>query len=172
MKHLILGGARSGKSRFAEQCGLATSHQLHYIATAQTLDEEMTARVAMHRQQRDPRWQLTEAPLQLQSALQTVDGENSCVLVDCLTLWLSNCLAEDIWQEQRALLFSTLDVLQAHILFVSNEVGNGIVPMGQLSRTFVDESGWLHQQLAQRCERVTLVTAGLPQTLKATNELV
>ncbi len=168
MKHLILGGARSGKSRFAEQCALARSGQLHYIATAQPLDAEMAARVALHRQQRDPRWQLIEEPLRLHKALQSADDADACILVDCLTLWLSNCLAADVWQEQRQKFFSALDQLQGKILFVSNEVGNGIVPVGELSRLFVDESGWLHQQLAQRCERVTLVTAGLPQTLKAT----
>lgn len=167
MKHLILGGARSGKSRFAEQCALASPHQLHYIATAQALDEEMATRVAMHRQQRNPRWQLIEEPLQLHTALQCADGANNCILVDCLTLWLSNCLAAEIWTESKQQLLNTLDQLSADVLLVSNEVGNGIVPLGKLSRTFVDESGCLHQELAQRCERVTLVTAGLPQTLKA-----
>ena len=167
MKHLILGGARSGKSRFAEQCALATSQRFHYIATAQALDGEMAARVALHRQQRDSRWQLIEEPLQLHTALLNADGEDSCILVDCLTLWLSNCLAANVWQERRQQFLDTLDQLRADVLLVSNEVGNGIVPLGELSRIFIDESGWLHQALAQRCERVTLITAGLPQTLKA-----
>lgn len=167
MKHLILGGARSGKSRFAEHCALASSQQLHYIATAQTLDDEMAVRVTMHRQQRGSRWRLIEEPLQLHTALQNADGKDSCILVDCLTLWLINCLAADVWPERRQQFLDTLDQLSANALLVSNEVGHGIVPLGELSRVFVDESGWLHQALAQRCDRVTLVTAGLPQTLKA-----
>ncbi len=168
MLELYLGGARSGKSRLAEQRALAGGKSLIYIATAAAGDSEMAARIAIHRQRRDPRWTDHEVPLALAESLQACDNRNSCVLVDCLTLWLSNCLHEGelTWQKERQALLDCLPMLQADIIFVSNEVGMGVVPMGELSRRFVDESGFLHQQLAAQCERVVFTVAGLPQVLK------
>ena len=174
MLQLILGGARSGKSRLAEQRAQALAGQnkkLIYIATGSAGDEEMQQRIALHQSQReqgDARWLTVEEPLALSKVLQCNDNENNIILVDCLTLWLSNCLHHDCWQQQREALLSSLSALKADVILVSNEVGSGIVPLGELSRRFADESGWLHQALGKQCETVTLVVAGLPLELKST----
>ncbi len=169
MKQLILGGARSGKSRYGEQQAKATGLYVDYIATAQGGDEEMIQRIALHQQQRPASWGLIEEPLMLANVLQQQDGEDRCLLVDCLTLWLTNCLChqdDNIWQQQRQQLFDILPTLKATVIFISNEVGQGIVPLGELNRRFVDESGRLHQDLAAVCDSVIWVVAGLPQVLK------
>ncbi|WP_116365344.1 bifunctional adenosylcobinamide kinase/adenosylcobinamide-phosphate guanylyltransferase [Parahaliea mediterranea] len=166
MMQLILGGARSGKSRHAEACATASGKQVHYIATAAAGDAEMARRIAHHQTRRDPLWQLHEEPLALHRVLQAHNRPGHCLLVDCLTLWLSNCLGADCWEQERDRLLAVLDTLQADLILVSNEVGSGIVPLGELSRRFVDEAGWLHQRLASRCQRVSLVCAGLPLVLK------
>lgn len=167
MKHLILGGARSGKSRFAEELALSRGQQWAYIATGWAGDHEMAARIATHQQQRDHRWQTVEAPLHLAAALNQVDGEHTCILVDCLTLWLSNSLHHGVWVQQKQAFLQALAHLAADVYLVSNEVGSGIVPMGELSRTFTDEAGRLNQDVARVCDNVTLVVAGLPLTLKS-----
>lgn len=168
MKQLILGGARSGKSRFAEDCALAGDKQLVYIATAQGLDSEMQQRISHHQNQRDIRWQTVEEPLALASSLQQYSSENTCVLVDCLTLWLTNILlaGEEVFQREQTAFLEVLPQLTGDIIFVSNEVGMGIVAADPLSRRFVDEAGRLHQALAKTCDKVTLVVAGLPLSLK------
>ena len=166
MKHLILGGARSGKSRHAEALAIASGRPLLYVATSQALDEEMSARIKIHQQRRGSSWKLIEEPLQLAKSLLEHSAADSCLLVDCLTLWVSNCLIEECWEQERYALFECIDDLPGELLLVSNEVGQGIVPMGELSRRFVDESGRLHQELAQRCDKVTMLVAGLPQQLK------
>ncbi len=168
MKHLILGGARSGKSRFAEDSALASGKSLVYIATAQALDDEMRARIAHHRQGRDEAWVTIEEPLALAASLEKHAGESRCVLVDCLTLWLTNIMlaGETIFLREREALLACLPQLSGDIIFVSNEVGMGIVPADALSRRFVDEAGRLHQALAQCCDRVTFIAAGLPMPLK------
>lgn len=172
MLQLILGGARSGKSKLAEQRAKALtgqSRKLIYIATGSAGDEEMQQRIALHQSQReqgDARWLTVEEPLDLAAALQDYDDAANVILVDCLTLWLSNCLHHDCWRQQREALLASLSALQADVILVSNEVGSGIVPLGELSRRFADESGWLHQTLAQQCQQVTLVVAGLPLELK------
>jgi len=174
-KQLVIGGARSGKSRFAERVAMDLYRQtkvefeddakLFYLATATAGDKEMLERIEQHQQQRDNAWELIEEPIKLAKLIKRFE-ENSTVLIDCLTLWLSNCLHTDCWQSERSALLSSLSVTKANIILVSNEVGSGIVPMGKLSRRFVDEGGWLHQQLAAQCESVTLVVAGLPLVLK------
>ncbi|MES1947644.1 bifunctional adenosylcobalamin biosynthesis protein CobP [Salinisphaera sp. C84B14] len=171
MKTLVLGGTRSGKSRHAETRALSLPvARWFYVATAQAGDDEMAARIQHHREQRDTRWQTVEAPRALGACLRRLDGPDRCILVDCLTLWLSNCLAEDTgtltWAEERDALLATVDASRARLIFVSNEVGSGIVPLGALSRRFADEAGRLHQALAACCDTVTLVVAGLPLTLK------
>lgn len=167
-KHLILGGARSGKSHFAEQQALAMPDikRWVYIATADDKDDEMGERIRKHRAARDQRWQTVEEPKHLAAALATHDAPETCMLVDCLTLWLSNCLAHACWAHERDALIEQVRAMRGSLLMVSNEVGSGVVPLGQMSRQFVDESGRLHQRLAEHCERVTLVTAGLPLELK------
>lgn len=167
MKELILGGARSGKSRYAERTALATGKTPVYIATGWADDAEMAARIDRHRADRSDIWLLVEEPLHLAQALLAVDGPERVLVVDCLTLWLSNCLHMGDWQTARDRLLVVLPQLAADVYLVSNEVGSGVVPLGPLPRRFVDESGWLHQAFAEICDRVTLVVAGLPLTLKS-----
>ena len=163
---LILGGARSGKSRLAEQRCRESGMQLVYVATAQAGDGEMCERIAHHQARRGDVWTLVEEPLDLAGVIQTKATAGHCVLVDCLTLWVSNCLHENNWPQRRQAFFDALSKARGKVIMVSNEVGLGVVPMGELSRRFVDESGFLHQQLGSLCQRVTLVSAGLPLDLK------
>ncbi|SDY64186.1 adenosylcobinamide kinase /adenosylcobinamide-phosphate guanylyltransferase [Lysobacter sp. yr284] len=168
MRTLILGGARSGKSALAER--LAGAHaDVVYLATAQPLDGEMDARIAHHRARRPAQWGCVEEPVELAAALRAHAAPGRCVLVDCLTLWLSNVLGhedETLFERERSALLSALPGLSGSVLLVSNEVGLGVVPMGALSRRFVDEAGRLHQALGEVCERVAFVAAGLPLVLK------
>ncbi|QWP78674.1 bifunctional adenosylcobinamide kinase/adenosylcobinamide-phosphate guanylyltransferase [Lysobacter sp. K5869] len=168
MRTLILGGARSGKSALAER--LADAHSdVVYVATAQPLDGEMDARIAHHRARRPARWGCVEEPVALAAVLRAHDAPDRCLLVDCLTLWLSNLLSDPdqaAFERERAALLSALPELRGSVLLVSNEVGLGIVPMGELTRRFVDEAGRLHQALGEVCERVAFVAAGLPLWLK------
>jgi adenosylcobinamide kinase/adenosylcobinamide-phosphate guanylyltransferase len=169
MHTLILGGARSGKSALAERLALDSGHGVVYIATAQPRDGEMADRIAHHRARRPADWACVEEPLALADALRRHARADRCVLVDCLTLWLSNLLGEadaPCFERERSALHDTLPQLPGEVLLVSNEVGMGVVPMGELSRRFVDEAGRLHQALAAACDRVIFVAAGLPLTLK------
>ncbi len=169
MLQLILGGARSGKSRLAEKLASDSGLDVIYIATSQPLDGEMNQRVAVHRQRRPAEWGLIEEPVELARVLRENAGEGRCLLVDCLTLWLTNLLMLDdshrLIQEREALL-DGLAELPGEIIFVSNETGLGVVPLGELTRRYVDEAGWLHQALAERCHRVVFTVAGLPMILK------
>lgn len=169
MIHLILGGARSGKSRFAEQQVIQSGKQRLYLATAQALDKEMQQRIIRHQADRDSHWQTVEEPLHLAQQLNTYNSPEYCILIDCLTLWLTNCLlaqSNDCWPQEKQLLLECFDTLQADLILVSNEVGQGIVPMDALSRRFVDEAGWLHQAIAEKADKVSFIAAGLPLTLK------
>jgi adenosylcobinamide kinase/adenosylcobinamide-phosphate guanylyltransferase len=170
MRTLILGGARSGKSALAER--LAADHDaVLYIATAAAGDDEMAARIQHHQARRPAHWGLCETPLTLAQALLRESHAGRCLLVDCLTLWLSNLLCHDdnaLFATERAALLDALAQLPGDVIFVSNEVGQGIVPLGELSRRFVDEAGRLHQDIAARCERVIFTVAGLPLVLKGT----
>jgi len=171
MLQLILGGARSGKSRLAEKLATDSGLSVTYIATSQPLDGEMTARVAHHRERRPSEWGLIEEPVELARVLKENASPNHCLLVDCLTLWLTNLLMledPDRLKHEREALLQTLATLPGEIIFVSNETGLGVVPLGELTRRYVDEAGWLHQALAERCQRVVLTVAGLPLTLKGT----
>lgn len=168
MIELILGGARSGKSRLAEQRADASGRPVVYIATAQAGDGEMQDRIEHHRRQRPPHWQTVEEPLHLARAIRQ-HQHGHLILVDCLTLWLSNLLCHpdnSLFEQEKAAL---LDCLRDRpdIILVSNETGLGVVPMGELTRRFVDEAGWLHQAIAALAARVTLVVAGLPHILKS-----
>jgi adenosylcobinamide kinase / adenosylcobinamide-phosphate guanylyltransferase len=169
MHELILGGARSGKSRLAEKLAADSGLPVTYIATSQALDGEMSARIAQHRERRPAHWALVEEPLELARVLHEQAGEERCLLVDCLTLWLSNLLMLDDparLSGERDALLAGLGELPGRIILVSNETGLGVVPLGELSRRYVDEAGWLHQALAERCQRVTFTVAGLPMILK------
>lgn len=175
MAQLILGGARSGKSRLAEERALSWAdlkqHDLIYLATAGVGDSEMAKRIEEHRQRRDSRWQLIEEPEDLAGVIERYQNHSVCLLVDCLTLWVSNCLHSGNWESRRDQFLEQVRRLESdrsplELILVSNEVGSGVVPLGELSRQFVDASGWLHQALAVHCKKVTLVVAGLPLELK------
>ena len=171
MKQLILGGARSGKSALAEQLASDSGKQVIYFATSNSSqnDSEMASRIEHHRQRRPSHWQLIEEPLQLAATLQKLATDDTCILVDCLTLWLSNCLFHEhseCWSQQRQQLLEGLPSLPGEVIMVSNEVGLGIVPMGEINRRFVDDSGFLHQAVANLCDRVIFTAAGLPMVLK------
>jgi adenosylcobinamide kinase/adenosylcobinamide-phosphate guanylyltransferase len=183
MKELILGGARSGKSLLAEQRARDSGLKVVYLATAQALDDEMARRVAHHRERRPADWGCREETLHLAARLRELAAPDTCILVDCLTLWLTNLLFAGVAATQTEageaidcpLLFKEagslielLPQLPGHIILVSNEVGWGIVPMHPVSRLFADEQGRLNQRVAAVCDQVTLVAAGLPLCLKQT----
>lgn len=165
MKELILGGARSGKSAYAQRRALDSGLPVTVIATATAGDDEMAARIARHRVSRPADWRVVEAPRRLAAALRAQAAPGRCLVVDCLTLWLTNVIEGEYEAERQALL-DALPALPGEILFVANEIGLGIVPLGEQTRRFRDEAGWLNQALAAACERVTLVAAGLPLALK------
>ena len=182
MKTLILGGARSGKSRLAEDLAAQSGLKVIYLATAEAGDDEMARRIAHHRARRPADWGLAEERLNLASKLRGLAAPDTCVLVDCLTLWLSNLLfagaaarqAEageaidcPLFRAETQALLDALPALPGKIILVSNEVGWGIVPMHPVSRLFADEQGRLNQRIAAVCDEVTLVAAGLPISLKS-----
>jgi len=167
MKELILGGARSGKSALAERFAAESGLDVIYIATATAGDSEMAERIAHHSARRPASWELVEAPLHLAAALQSAAAPQRCLLVDCLTLWLNNVIIDEArFRQERSALLETLPALPGRVILVSNEVGMGIVPLGELTRRYCDEAGRLHQALAQICDRVAFVAAGLPLILK------
>lgn len=186
MKTLLIGGARSGKSAHAEQLAAASGKDVIYIATAQAGDVEMQQRIAHHRQRRDglPRgaapWQTIEEPIALGDAIARRSTSHNLLLVDCLTVWLSNLLFSenrafpeigridppDCFAQQRELFLQALEQVQGEIVLVTNEVGQGVIPQGAVSRWFVDEAGRLNQEAAARCDRVAMLIAGLPLVLK------
>lgn len=169
MKTLILGGVRSGKSRLAEHLARQSGRPVTYIATATAGDAEMSDRIAAHRARRPRNWTVVETPLALAATVQQHAQAGGCLIVDCLTLWLTNLLlANDdraLAREQQALL-DALDTLPGELLMVGNETGMGIVPLGELTRRYCDAAGRLHQDIAARCDRVLLTVAGLPLALK------
>jgi adenosylcobinamide kinase/adenosylcobinamide-phosphate guanylyltransferase len=173
MIELVLGGARSGKSRYAEQQAIASGLPVIYIATAEAGDEEMHNRIAHHRNQRPQHWQTVEQPIHLAQAIQDYASPQHCILVDCLTLWLCNVLFDkrgelqaDRYQQQSDALLAALAGCKQRLILVSNEIGSGVVAADAMTRRFVDEAGFLHQKIAQLSNKVVLVTAGLPQILK------
>ena len=164
---LVLGGARSGKSRHAQALAEASGGRLTFIATAQPFDDEMRDRIARHRADRDARWRTLEAPLDLAEAIAAEDRPGATILVDCLTLWASNLLLADADTDAAAqTLVATLARASARIVLVSNEVGFGIVPDNALARRFRDVAGLLNQRVAAVVSEVDFVIAGLPQRLK------
>ncbi len=164
---LILGGARSGKSRLAEELALQRKGPLAYIATAEAWDDEMRERIARHKARRDGRWRNIEAPLGVAEELQAVPVDTAAVLVDCLTLWLSNQMhAGGDVDAETANLLDALGAARCPVIVVSNEVGLGIVPENRLARDFRDAQGRLNQQVAAIADHVIFTAAGLPLVLK------
>ncbi len=165
---LVLGGARSGKTGFAERMAMRAGESPLYLATAQTLDAEMTERVRMHQQQRHKRFSTLEEPIALTTALRAAAKKHDVILVDCLTLWITNLLVAgaDVANAVDELAAALPDIDSARVILVSNEVGLGIVPDNAMARMFRDLAGAAHQRLAEICEEVHFVIAGLPMTLK------
>lgn len=179
---LILGGARSGKSAYAEKLAIASGKDVIYIATAHAGDGEMAARIAHHRMQRPAHWITVEEPLALAAALAKWRAPHRLILVDCLTLWLTNLLFSErtdypdigeielpaAFHQQRTALLQALaaPAQTGEVILVSNEVGLGIVPYGAISRCFTDEAGRLNQAVAALCDRAFFIAAGLPLVLK------
>jgi adenosylcobinamide kinase/adenosylcobinamide-phosphate guanylyltransferase len=170
---LILGGARSGKSACAEKQAEQSGLDVTYIATAQVYDEEFAARIRHHKTRRPSHWGLFEEPHYLARTLQANAAEQRCLIVDCLTLWLAQWICNDCnppadssWQAERAALLELLPKLPGKIILVSNEVGMGIVPLGEINRRFQDEQGRLNQAVATVSDEVLFIAAGLPLRLK------
>ncbi len=166
---LILGGVRSGKSRLAERLAAESGLPVTYIATATPGDAEMAARIAAHRERRSPDWCLVEEPIRLAGALRQHGAVGRCLLVECLTLWLSNLLALDdearIETETEDLV-AVAKAVPGRVIFVGNETNMGIIPLGNLSRRYCDLAGAVHQRLASEVNQVIMTVAGLPLTLK------
>jgi len=185
---LVIGGARSGKSHFAEQLAadytLATGGPVTYIATARhdadPADEEMELRIALHRARRPADWALVEEPLQLADALYANARHGGCILVDCVTLWLNNLIFDEsrsypeygvitpppVFTEEIDALLTALPTIPGHVILVTNEIGFGVVPTGSITRFYVDELGRLNQKLAAVADRVRLIVAGIPVNVK------
>ena len=164
---LILGGARSGKSAYAERLAKDSELPVVYVATAQAFDDEMRARIKQHQDDRPDHWQSIEVSCELPQALLKRSHSGNVVLVDCLTLWLMNLMYQqkDIHQSVTDLLHALTQV-KGRVIMVSNEITMGVVPMGKESRLYVDELGRLHQRIAQAAEQVTLMVAGIPMAVK------
>ncbi len=177
MKTLILGGVKSGKSRYAENrlrtvCleRQISDDQVAVIVTGQALDDAMAQRILKHQEQRPSQWQVIEAPLNLPEAIVSAQHQAKIIMVDCLTLWITNLLmANDPEQLTRQMdrLREAIAQCQTDIVVVSNETNMGIIPLGQLSRDYCDYVGILHQRIAEVVEEVVLVVAGLPLPLKS-----
>jgi adenosylcobinamide kinase/adenosylcobinamide-phosphate guanylyltransferase len=176
MKSLILGGVKSGKSRFAEQRvkrWLAQSGNSNasviYLATAENREEDegFTTRISRHKKQRPCAWETIEEPLEISRIIAGASGKHQCVLLECLTLWMSNILPnEDLITQRIDHFCRVLEAYEGEIILVSNETGLGIMPANALARRFGDELGLLHQRLAMLCDEVVLTVAGLPHFLK------
>lgn len=164
---LVLGGARSGKSSFAENLVIQSGLTRHYIATGRAWDDEMRERIRAHQAQRGAGWITHEEPVDLVGKLQAIDAPDCAVLVDCLTLWVTNLMLDnsDIPAEC-ARLVDLVSRLKGRVVFVSNEVGLGIVPENRMARDFRDHAGRLHQSVAAHCAEVYFIAAGLPLKMK------
>ncbi len=165
--HLVLGGMRSGKSLYAENLVQQSRLKPVYIATAQSLDEEMAERIRLHQTRRGAEWVCVETPLDIIDSLKANDEPDSIILLDCLTMWLNNLMIEgrDSVAETGGLL-DCMAVLMTPVIFVSSEVGLGIIPDNRLARSFADAQGLLNQSVAKACPQVTFIAAGLPLKLK------
>jgi adenosylcobinamide kinase/adenosylcobinamide-phosphate guanylyltransferase len=163
----VLGGARSGKSAFAERLAIESGLERHYVATGRAWDEEMAARIAHHRQIRGDGWTTHEEPLDLVGALHAIDAQDNVILIDCLTLWVTNLMMDgrDMAREF-ASFASHVERAAARLILVSNEVGLGIVPENRMARDFRDHAGRLHQLIAGKAREVYFVAAGLPLKMK------
>jgi len=171
---LITGGCRSGKSRHALELARGIPGEKLYVATAEALDSEMAERIKKHRQEREAGWETHEEPRELVAVFKQLENRTGVLILDCLTLWLSNLLGknqdpETILKETDRLMDQS-ERMQCRIIFVTNEVGAGIVPENKLARDFRDLMGSLNQRVAQRCDTVIHMVSGIPVTIKANRE--
>jgi len=165
---LVAGGARSGKSNYALRQAERLDGSHLFVATACGEDSAMAARISRHQKERGDNWELIEEPLFISSVMQKTDSKH-IVLIDCLTLWITNWLCSDRasdWQNEKQAFVSALATTKANVFLVTNEVGMGVIPMGKLTRDFVDEAGWLHQELAAIAGVVTMVNFGIDTQIK------
>jgi len=164
----VLGGARSGKSGFAERLVMESGLERHYVATGRAYDDEMRSRIQAHRLQRGEGWQTHEEPLLLVETLRKLDAPGRVILIDCLTLWVTNLMmeAEETIATQSSLFAAHVEKAKARLVIVSNEVGLGIVPENKMARAFRDHAGRLHQQVAAAANEVHFVAAGLSLKMK------
>lgn len=172
MKTLILGGIKSGKSRMAEKLAQNLDVPVTLIATATADDDEMKNRIQKHQQTRPDNWRTIEEPIAIAAVLKQLSGNTSCVVLDCLTLWLTNLLMlsdQDKLEYEKSSFLIAAQKFPGTLIIVSNETSMGIVPMGDLTRRFCDEAGLLHQALADMSDSVILCVAGLPHYLKSDN---
>jgi adenosylcobinamide kinase/adenosylcobinamide-phosphate guanylyltransferase len=166
---LILGGIKSGKSRLAEKLAKESNMAVTYIATAQANDSEMLTRITQHQQQRPTHWLTVETPIKLGEKITEYNQQNQCVLVDCLTMWLTNLLMlndEKQLETEIDKFVLALNQFSGRLILVSNETNMGIIPLGELTRQYCDRIGKLHQQIATQVDTVVLTVAGLPHVLK------
>ncbi len=165
---LVLGGARSGKTGFAERLAMRAGNRPAYLATAEALDDEMRERVRTHKQQRGGAFATIEEPLELSSALERLAISHDAILVDCLTLWITNMIVanQNVAEAVDELIATLANITEARVILVSNEVGLGIVPDNAMARMFRDLAGSAHQRLAEICDDAYFVVAGLPMVLK------
>ena len=169
MRELILGGARSGKSKMAETKASNSGLDVSYIATATVYDDEMQTRVNLHKNSRPQHWTVIEEPINLAKTISSISAPH-CIIVDCLTLWITNLLMandDTLFTEQTHALLEVIQQINCHLIIVSNETGMGVIPLGDITRRFVDETGKLHQEIAAISDQVTLSVAGLPHVLKS-----
>ncbi|MCJ9672313.1 MULTISPECIES: bifunctional adenosylcobinamide kinase/adenosylcobinamide-phosphate guanylyltransferase [unclassified Neorhizobium] len=165
---LVLGGARSGKSGFSERLAQESGLERHYVATGRAYDNEMRERIARHRVDRGDGWTTHEVPLDLVERLTDIDAPGRVILVDCLTLWLTNLMMDERDIDTAAAAFvRQFESLSAKLIVVSNEVGLGIVPDNRMAREFRDHAGRLHQRIAASADEVFFVAAGLPLRMKS-----
>jgi len=170
-KVLITGGCRSGKSRHALTLAQDISGDKLYVATAEALDSEMTERIKKHRQEREAGWETHEEPVDLTSVFEKLKDRTGILILDCLTLWISNLLGKNFNQDSILLeakrLMDQSERVQCQVIFVTNEVGAGVVPENKLARDFRDISGGVNQLVAQQCDEVIHMVSGIPVTIKA-----
>ena len=168
---LILGGGRAGKSRFAEKLASEKNLCVVYVATATPTDDEMSLRIKNHREKRNRNWITIEEPISISGIIEN-NNHDKCIIVDCLTLWMTNLLLapdDNRLDEEKKGLMHCLKKTKSHVFLVSNETNSGVIPIDPLSRRFCDEIGFLHQQIANISDNVILMVAGLPHIIKGTN---
>ncbi len=169
MKELVLGGTRSGKSLYAEELAKKSRLEVIYIATAFGEDDAMRKRIRRHKKRRPQEWELIEEPYFIGRVITERANRNTCLIVDCLTLWASNLIHKKdrfCMRTERGALIKAIDRTPGHVILVSNETNLGLVPMDSMAHEYCDFVGLLHQQLGEMCDRVTFVVAGIPMPVK------